>query len=424
MQQRGKWFCAQMGAREHYAIPRALNKTGALGGLLTDFWAGPATQSLARATSGKLTRSLATRFHQDLPVGVVTSWNLRALAWELRLRRMSRGGSSVERYLGYCEVGKRFSTAVFRKLARLNLSDGNVFFGYDTCSLEVMRGLKSQGVFCILDQIDPCRVEIEMVRAEQQAWPGWQSYDLDVPDEFYERHKDEWEIADKVVVNSQFSRDALVNQGLSAEKAVVIPLSYEPPEMSEQEKNSMMVFWSGLSAGFTQKKPLRVLFLGQVMLRKGIQYLVEAAELVRDYPIQFHVVGPLSISVQAVASAPPNMAFHGRATRNELSGWYRSAHVFILPTLSDGFAITQIEAMANGLPVITTPNCGAVVTDDQDGCIVPARNPKAIAAALNMYLDDPECLLRHHFGALEKSKQFSLKQLSCSLLALEGVTAV
>lgn len=423
MLQRGKWFCAQLGAREHYAIPRALNKTGALGGLLTDFWAGPATKSLAKVASGKVTSSLATRFHQDLPAGVVISWNLRALAWELRLRQMSRSGSSVARYMGYCEIGKRFSIAVLRELAKLDLSDKNVFFGYDTCSLEVMKGLKSQGVFCILDQIDPCRVEIEMVRAEQQAWPGWQSYELDVPDEFYERHKDEWEIADRVVVNSQFSSDALLSQGLSADKVVVIPLCYEPPKMSKQEKESMTTFWSGLSVGFTRKKPLRVLFLGQVMLRKGIQYLVQAAEMVRDYPVHFDVVGPLSITDQAVATVPPNMTFHGRATRNELNSWYRRAHIFILPTLSDGFAITQIEAMANGLPVIATPNCGAVVTDGLDGCLVPTRNPKAIADVLNMYLENPECLLRHHFGALEKSKQFSLENLYCSLLALETVNA-
>src|SRR6185437_15751856 len=56
------WFCAQIGAREHYAVPRALHQTGRLTVLYTDFWAGPLVRRLA---FGKL-RSLATRQHQEL----------------------------------------------------------------------------------------------------------------------------------------------------------------------------------------------------------------------------------------------------------------------------------------------------------------------------------------------------------------------
>jgi glycosyltransferase involved in cell wall biosynthesis len=82
--------------------------------------------------------------------------------------------------------------------------------------------------------------------------------------------------------------------------------------------------------------------------------------------------------------------------------------VFVLPTLSDGFAITQLEAMAHGLPVIATPNCGNVVTDGQDGLIVPARHPQAIAEAITCLDRDRERLNQMSVRAAAKVDRFRL----------------
>jgi glycosyltransferase involved in cell wall biosynthesis len=411
------WFCAQLGAREHYAIPRALHAAGALGGLMTDFWANPGTRALTRLMSSRVSRSLAARYDPSLPPETVQSWNLHAVAWEAQLRRRAKTGGVAGRYLGYCEVGRSFARAVVRSLkVRRRLPDKSVFFGYDTCSLEVMEHLKERNVPCIVDQIDPCRVEVELVQAEQQAWPGWEEQSLSVPDEFFERHTKEWAIADRVVVNSEWSRNALIQQGVPAEKLVVVPLCYEVPG----EKLKAEALKTEILKHRSAETPLRVLFLGQVMLRKGIQYLVEAAKSLRDCPVAFDIVGPLQISAKAVASAPGNVFFHGRAPRDEVNRWYRSAHVFVLPTLSDGFAITQIEAMSNGLPVVTTPNCGSVVADGVDGFVVAPRDPQALAGVIRRYLEEPECLESQHLAALRKSKQFSLQRVDEALLGLEA----
>lgn len=420
MNQTGDWFCAQMGAREHYAIPRALNAAGALSELMTDYWAGKVTRMLAKHAPNKVTKSLAARFHLAIPSALVRSWNWRGITWETQLRRMTRSSGVAGRYLAYCEVGKHFSNAALSCMkAKGKLPDHSVFFGYDTCSLEVMQQLKDRGVACILDQIDPCRVEIEMVQAEQVAWPEWQSYHLDVPDEFYRRHQDEWEVADKVIVNSNFSRDALVMQGVPFGKIEVVPLSYEPSDQSNASQTEFSNFGQEILArGFTKQRPLRVLFLGQVMLRKGIQYLVKAAEQLRSDPVVIDVVGPLHITEKATQLAPLNVHFHGRVTRDEIGHWYRNAHIFTLPTLSDGFAITQLEAMAYGLPVIATPNCGSVVSSEVDGFLVPPRDPESIADAILKYLENPKLLGAHHTAALQKSKKFSLDRIAASLLAI------
>jgi glycosyltransferase involved in cell wall biosynthesis len=165
---------------------------------------------------------------------------------------------------------------------------------------------------------------------------------------------------------------------------------------------------------------LRVLWLGQVVLRKGIQYLIEAARLLEHENTRFEVVGPIGISETAVKSAPRNVSFHGRATRDQAGDWYRQADLFVLPTVSDGFALTQLEAMAHGLPVIATPNCGRVVTDGVDGLIVPVRDGAALARAIDRYREEPELGASHGAAALRKAAQLSLESLSQRLVSCVG----
>ena len=157
-----------------------------------------------------------------------------------------------------------------------------------------------------------------------------------------------------------------------------------------------------------------MLWLGTVNLRKGIPYLIEAARQLagQEVDVQIIVAGPLEISAEAIASAPPNMQFLGRVTRDRTAEVYRDADVFVLPTLSDGFAITQVEAMGNGLPVITTPNCGQVVTEGVDGLIVPAGDATALAAAIARLSADRPLLAEMSRQAILKVGNFRLPNQS------------
>jgi glycosyltransferase involved in cell wall biosynthesis len=148
-----------------------------------------------------------------------------------------------------------------------------------------------------------------------------------------------------------------------------------------------------------------VLWLGQVNLRKGIQYVAPAARLLPG--VDFEIAGPLAISDKAVAEFPPNVRFLGRITRDRTVDLYRQADVFILPTVSDGFALTQLEAMAQGVPVVTTPNCGDVVTDGKDGLIVPARDSEALARAIALLDSDRSLLESMSAATARKLPQFS-----------------
>jgi glycosyltransferase involved in cell wall biosynthesis len=390
------WIVSQLGAREHYAVARALARTGKLAGLCTDYWAGPLGRMSGTLLGGRF-RSLASRYHADLAACRVTSWNAGVLSRQFRGR--CGGMGPYERFL---EEGRWFGGKVCAWLEP-HRPAAETLFSYDTTALEPFEWARANGVRCILGQMDPGRVEAEIVAAERERWPGWEAIGMTVPEEYHGRRAEERELADRIIVNSKWSRDALIRQSVPADKLVIVPLVYEAEEKA------------GIPKDPTPKAPLRVLFLGQVNLRKGIPYLMEAARLLEAERVEIEIVGQIQISEQALSGAPRNVRFHGPVSRDEAASHYRRADVFVLPTLSDGFAITQLEAMAHGLPVIATPRCGEVVTDGVDGWIVPAGDSGALAEAILTLANDRSRLAEMGSAALRKSRRFTIQRLAACL---------
>jgi glycosyltransferase involved in cell wall biosynthesis len=403
------WICSQIGAREHYAIPRVLHRSGKLDSLYTDLWASP----LWREAGAMLGRPvLDSRYHPDLETARVKNFNLTTL-----VDKAFGGGSDTNPYDWFLRVGSDFGSSVEASLQRrkgVNWSE-KIFFGYDTGFLEAASWVRGRGGKSVVCQMDPSRFEVDLVKAEEKLWHGWARRSAEVPDDYFKRREEEWAIADLVIVNSEWSRQALIQQGVSESKLMVVPLAYEASEVKSfrGQKNSFR------PSTFDSRHTLRVLFLGQVILRKGIQYLIEAARSFKDEPVHFDVVGPIGISEEAIRSAPDNMTFHGAISRDKAPEFFAKSDLFVLPTLSDGFALTQIEALAYGLTVITTPNCGEVVSDGVDGLIVQARDASKLADALKSFVESPERLSPMSDAARLKAAQFGLQQLTENLEKLE-----
>ena len=310
---------------------------------------------------------------EAIPDELVYSFPFRSLLWKWQVRRLARQGRSHEAYL---QTDNAFASAV----SRLKVPPHEVFFGYSYASLEALEAERKRGVFTVLDQIDPGPAEFRLVAEEMARFPELAGPPQPFPTAYYARNRREWELADIIVVNSEWSREALVAEGADPAKIEIIPLAYEKAESEKWKAESGKRKVE--SGKWKAEHTLRVLWLGQVNVRKGIHYLIEAARLLEQEPVEFDIVGPIGISESAIRSAPGNMAFHGRATRDATSKWYLKSDVFVLPTLSDGFALTQLEAMAHGLPVIATPNCGRVVEDGKTGFLIPPCDSRALADAV------------------------------------------
>jgi glycosyltransferase involved in cell wall biosynthesis len=97
--------------------------------------------------------------------------------------------------------------------------------------------------------------------------------------------------------------------------------------------------------------------------------------------------------------------------------YYREADVFILPTLSDGFALTQLEAMAHKLPVVCSKHCGKVVEHGVNGLVLEQVTSDAIAEAIRTLMSDRALLSELTRNACLRD-EFSIDRLALNLASI------
>jgi glycosyltransferase involved in cell wall biosynthesis len=376
------WVCCQLGAREHYAVPRALQLRGLLRELITDLWIRPETFFYSSRTR------LRNRFHAGLSEAQVSAPNAAALMFALRSRATGAAGWDL--------ISNRndwFQRRVVDQLARrYHKSEALTVFAYSYAAERILKFARQRGWRTVLGQIDPGPAE-----ARQSRW-------CPPPPEYWDRWRTECELADRIVVNSAWSRDGLLSEDVLAEKIRVIPLAFEPFEEAS-------AFARSYPRSFTRERPLRVLFLGQISLRKGVAQLLEAVKLLSSEPIEFWFVGPLQVDI------PEKIRWFGVVPRAEVSRYYREADVFILPTLSDGFGLTQLEAQSWKLPVIASRYCGDVVRDGFNGLLLEEVSGSEIAEKLRQLSRSPESLRAMSENSRVEDR-FSLTALAASLSSL------
>ncbi|TVR53719.1 MAG: glycosyltransferase [Puniceicoccaceae bacterium] len=399
------WIFCQLGSREHYAIPRLLHRRGRLAALLTDFWAPPG--SLWHRLGPAIPARLRERFHPELAEARVLHPGIRRPLFDLRSRALRRTPweTTLRRNAWFQAWHQRRLHALLDRDLR---GRPGVFFAFSYAAGDLLRAFRSRGWKTILGQIDPGKLEEDLVAAEA-ARIGAETGFARPPATYWKSWHTELEAADLVAVNSPWSAEALVRQGVSDKKLRVLPLAYEAPSAPRPRE---------YPPAFTPERPLRVLYLGQIILRKGAHLLLETMAGLPDAPIELSFVGPADLPLPAPADGWPRIVATGPVSRREAAEHYRRADCFILPTLSDGFALTQLEAQATGLPVLASRFCGAVVQDGVNGRIIDPLTPERIREILTWCLDHPRELARLA-GASGIDPSFSLTALDQNLVSLE-----
>lgn len=168
-----------------------------------------------------------------------------------------------------------------------------------------------------------------------------------------------------------------------------------------------------------------ILFVGVLRYYKGLQYLLEAMTQV---PARLLVVGdgPMRESLQTQAGAlrlGDKVVFAGRVADEDLPAYYRAADLFVLPASerSEAFGLVQLEAMSSGLPVVSTElstGTSYVNIHGESGLVVPPRDPRALAQAINTLLMDEPLRRRLGRGALTRSALFTVERM------MAGITEV
>lgn len=212
------------------------------------------------------------------------------------------------------------------------------------------------------------------------------------------RQRKELEMADYILVPSQFVYDSLKDYGLQ-DKAVIMPFGVDlekfnrgmpptiDPILHKNEDGNYEHKWKGVH--FKQPFPFKVIFVGSNWHRKGGPLLLEAWDKLDLKNAELTICG-----IQAEALGDVDIK------ENVKVGWVpdlvqtlQESSLFILPALEDGCPLATHEAMACGLPVVVTHNTGTkdYITDGKDGWIIEPNSVDAICEVLqNAYDNDNE----------------------------------
>lgn len=255
--------------------------------------------------------------------------------------------------------------------------------------LEVGRLLSRRGVPWICNRASTHI--LEQKRLLDYEHDRWGVPRINFSAEGIERCLQEYDESSAIVVPSGFNKQSFPANGIKDEKVHVCPYGVNLDLFRPMKKEDDV---------------FRVIFVGIACLRKGIGYLFDAIRpLVKSGRIECWMVGPVADDVEHIMQKNADLFIHhGVQKRSDLSWYYSQASVLVLPSIEEGLALVQAQAMACGVPVIATTNTGAVdmFTDHREGFIVPIRDPAAIQNRIECLLDNPDLLQEMKAKSIER----------------------
>lgn len=176
----------------------------------------------------------------------------------------------------------------------------------------------------------------------------------------------ELDLADLVLVPSLLKSRQMEEWGVRSERLRVVPYGVDPDRFTSD-------------VGPRSAGDPRLLFVGQMSYRKGVPSLIAAA---RGQAVELTLIGPI-VQPEILERLPPNVTYVPTVSPAELNTYFHGSDALVLPSLEDAFGLVVAEALAAGLPVITTTQTGASeIVGEGDGWIVDAGDPSALRVAL------------------------------------------
>jgi starch synthase len=266
----------------------------------------------------------------------------------------------------------------------------DAFIGISGCGLQTGKVVQGRGGKYICDRGSAhIRVQDRILREE---FARWGHSEIPCDPRIIDREEREYAQADAITVPSEFARSSFIEMGMAPEK--VHKISY------------------GVNLGRfhpTASPPtetFEVLFVGGVTFRKGVPYLLEGFRRFRHPSKRLRIVGAVSPQIRPHLAKylPEHAEVVGAVPQMELKQIMSTSHVLVTPSIEEGLALVQGQAMACGCALISSTNTGGrdLFTDGVEGFEVPIRSPEAIVEKLELLSDSPELLARMRQAALAR----------------------
>jgi alpha-maltose-1-phosphate synthase len=232
------------------------------------------------------------------------------------------------------------------------------------------------------------RHRAELVEQEHLRW-GVEENAKDDPRDLA-REEAIYQAADALTVPSTHSRQTYIDRGIPAEKIHILPYGVLLDRFQK--------------VADPPKDTFEVLYVGRIDLAKGVTDLLQAFARLPVSNKHLTIIGGVTSEMRTVLPQLPQdkVTFVGTVPQLELKQWMSKSHVMVMPSLDEGMALVQGQALACGCPVIATTNSGGadLFTDGTEGFIVPIRDPDALLNRMQRLADDPALQQRMSEAAL------------------------
>jgi alpha-maltose-1-phosphate synthase len=310
---------------------------------------------------------------------------------------LARTGLLNNSFLGNIDLVNWVYAALDKQVAKHHLENIGAIYSYEDLAATTFKAAKSKGILCLYDLPIPFyQMAYDVMGVEAKNFPDLAPAIPNISESQFkiDRKQLEIKLADHIFVASSISKQSLLDVGVEEEKISVIPYGAPIEYFQPQPKQDSL---------------FRALFSGQMSPRKGIHYLLAAWDNLKLKDAELLLVGKncypsgwlekYSNICRCVPSVP----------HLSLNKYYSSASIFVFPSLLDGFGLVLLEAMACGIPIITTPNTAGpdIITDGVEGFIIPIRDVGAIEEKLEWCYSHPQELAAMGRAARRKAEELT-----------------
>ncbi len=260
------------------------------------------------------------------------------------------------------------------------LAPADLFHVWGNFGLRSLQRAKAMGMITVIERASSH--PLYQARLLQEEYAHW-GLDFRIPPANLRRASAELQLADYVLIPSDFVRQSFFQENFPENRLLQVSFGADITRFQPAERPGSHLF--------------RVLFVGHIGIRKGVPYLLEAWRQLGWRDAELILVGRVDTRCKALLSrwqGLPGVKMMGHVP--DPVSLYQQADVFAFPTIEEGSALVTFEALACGLPVITTPNAGSVIRDEIEGFLLPVRDVDGIAERLERLRADAQ--LRYDMG--------------------------
>lgn len=291
-----------------------------------------------------------------------------AFPWKHRLSR-----SAIQAW-------ENLNALSFERWLQSSVGECDVYVGLSGSTLKPGRKVQARGGKYVCDRGSAhIRVQDQLLREEHAIW-GVPYTGIDPRG--VAREEAEYAAADCITVPSKFVRQSFVMQGISPDKLQLLPYGVNLEKFHPTATPDPTRF--------------DVLFVGGMSLRKGVQYLVQAYQNLQHAAKTLTFVGAPSEELMNMLRSrgmwPKDARVLGHMPQSQLKDVMSRSHVLVLPSIEEGLAMVQAQAMACGCPVIASEHTGCtdLFTDKNEGFAVPIRSVEVLTQRLQQLADNSE----------------------------------